>query len=306
MTRDEVAAVVGAVAVDGWVQLSGGASRATFAFDAVGADGGRRPMVLQERRAGAVATADDEAVDEAPLLRAAAGAGVPVPAVVAAGDGWLVTERVAGETIAPRILRQDRFAAARARLVGQCAAALAAVHRLPVALVPDTGDELDRWRALAGELAHPSPAFELAFRWLAANRPPPRGRVVVHGDFRLGNLVVGDDGLQAVLDWELAHAGDPLEDLGWLCVRAWRFGAGPPVAGVGEVGELLAAYGAAAGTVVDAAELRWWRVLGTVKWGLMCLVQAAAHLDGVARSVELAAIGRRVHENEHDVLALLP
>jgi aminoglycoside phosphotransferase (APT) family kinase protein len=128
----------------------------------------------------------------------------------------------------------------------------------------------------------------------------------VHGDFRLGNFIVGPGGLEAVLDWELAHLGDPMEDLGWLCVKAWRFGARPPVGGFGEYDELFGAYGAAAGVEVDPEAVHWWEVLGTLKWGVMCIMQASTHLNGFSRSVELAAIGRRVCENEHDLLALLP
>jgi aminoglycoside phosphotransferase (APT) family kinase protein len=312
-----VAAALGeaAVAVDAAVQLSGGASRTTWAFDAVAAGGRRRPLVLQRRRpaavgdavAGAAAGTAVPVAGEAALLAAAARCGVPVPRVVAAGDDWLVTERVPGETIARRVLRDDRYGAARSRLVGDCGRALAAVHRLRPASVPGLAgaepvDELDRWRSVLDDVGHPSPAFELGFRWLAANRPPPVDPVVVHGDFRLGNLVVGDDGLRAVLDWELAHVGDPREDLGWLCVRAWRFGGAGRVAGLGSVEELLDAYGGD----VDPLAVRWWEALGTLKWGVMCLLQAAAHLSGAVRSVELAAIGRRVVENEHDLLALLP
>ena len=140
---------------------------------------------------------------------------------------------------------------------------------------------------------------------LAASPPPPRDPVLVHGDFRLGNLIVGPEGLRAVLDWELTHVGNPAEDLGWLCVKAWRFGAGPPVAGLGSREELLAAYRAAGGPDISLAELRWWEILGTLRWGVICLTQAWAHLSGAHRSVELAAIGRRVCEQEWDLLLLL-
>jgi hypothetical protein len=129
---------------------------------------------------------------------------------------------------------------------------------------------------------------------------------VVHGDFRTGNLLVDRRGLAAVLDWELAHLGDPLEDLGWFCVRAWRFGSPKPAGGFGTRARLVAAYEAHGGGPVDPAVLRWWEVMGTLSWGVICLIQAATHLSGASRSVELAAIGRRVAETELDLLRLLP
>ena len=154
-------------------------------------------------------------------------------------------------------------------------------------------------------LGQPHPTFELALRWLDDNRPPPVDRGVVHGDFRLGNVIVGDEGLRAVLDWELVHIGDPMEDLGWMCVKAWRFGSSKPAAGVAEYEQLFDAYAAAGGGTIDPDVVRWWEVLGTMKWGIMCIMQANAHLTGVARSHELAAIGRRVCENEHDLFLAL-
>src|SRR5438045_1628083 len=138
-----------------------------------------------------------------------------------------------------------------------------------------------------------SPTFDTALRWLARNRPVHRHRAVVHGDLRLGNVIVGPDGLRAVIDWELVHAGDPAEDLAWVCVKAWRFGAAPEAAGVGTIDELLDAYEAAGGPPVDRATFDWWLVEKTLQWGIMCMKQAAAHLSGASRSVELAAIGRR-------------
>ncbi len=310
----DLTAALGAREVREVRRLSGGASRETFAFEADG-----RPLILQRDRPGGMRQAG--MATEARLLRAAAATGVPVPAVVATdadhrggeaatvlGGSWLVVERLVGETIPRKILRDDEFAAARPQLSGQCGQALAGVHAIDPAAVPglEGADQLDQFRALLDAMGEPHPAFELGFRWLERRRPPRRADTVVHGDFRNGNLVVGTDGLRAVLDWELAHLGDPLEDLGWLCVRAWRFGAAPRVGGFGDVDDLVAAYEAASGTAVDRDELAWWEAMGTLKWGIMCIVQAATHLSGTARSVELAAIGRRVCEVEHDLLLLLP
>ena len=142
-------------------------------------------------------------------------------------------------------------------------------------------------------------------RWLARHRPAAGPRVTVHGDFRMGNFLVGGDGLRGVLDWELAHAGDPAEDIGWLCAPAWRFGGSGEVGGFGSIDELLGSYAAAGGGTVDPGRVHWWQVHATVKWAVICSLQASAHLSGSTRSVELAAIGRRVCESEWDLFTLL-
>ena len=300
--------------VRGLARLSGGASRETWAFDLFDAlDGTTEPLILQRIRAG-VRGGAPSMEHEAGLLRAAASAGVPVAPVVAASDDgaiagtpFLVMGRVEGETIARRLLRDDEFEVARSRLVGQCAAAMAAVHAVPTSATGhlEVQEPISQLRGLIDLLGEPHPAFELGLRWLEQHRPPEVEPTLVHGDFRLGNLMVDEDGLAAVLDWELAHLGDPMEDLGWLCVRAWRFGSDLPVAGVGEYAELLAAYESASGATVDPDVVHWWEVLGTLRWGVICVMQASSHLTGLSRSVELAAIGRRVCENEYDVLGLI-
>jgi hypothetical protein len=171
--------------------------------------------------------------------------------------------------------------------------------------LPEPADPVADLRATLGELGQPSPVFEQALAFLEESRPPPRPPVTVHGDLRLGNLIVGPDGLRAVIDWELVHAGSPAEDLGWLCVKAWRFGSAAPAAGTGTREELLDAYRVAGGTDISLDELGWWEILGTLRWGIICMTQARAHLSGALRSVELAAIGRRVCEQEWDLLLLL-
>jgi hypothetical protein len=166
--------------------------------------------------------------------------------------------------------------------------------------------QLAQYRELYVELREPRPLFDLAFAWLegklAAVGPP----CLVHGDFRNGNLVVGADGLRAVLDWELAHRGDPYEDLSWICVNSWRFGeVGQPVGGFGQYEELFAGYREETGHVVDPVRLEAWELFGSLKWGVMCLMQGFSHLQGRTRSVEKAAIGRRVSETEVDLARLL-
>jgi aminoglycoside phosphotransferase (APT) family kinase protein len=305
-----LAAVLGGAEIIDLTQLSGGASRETWSFAAHHADGRVEPLILQRQRPG---SERDMAVEVA-ALRVAREAGVPVAEVVASGSAdsalgaaYMVVRRVPGETIARKILRDEQFAEARAALPGQLGRALAALHRLPAAAVPEltSFDQVQQYREVLDLTGQPHPTFELAFRWLADRRPPPAGEAIVHGDFRLGNVIVDEHGLAAILDWELAHVGDPMEDLGWLCVKAWRFGGDLPVAGLGAYDDLFAAYSDASGRPVDPDVVRWWEVLGTLKWGIMCIMQANAHLSGASRSHELAAIGRRVCENEYDLLALM-
>jgi len=291
--------------VSGLRQLSGGASRETWQFATAS-----RTLILQRQRSGDVR---DMSIEVA-VLRAAHAGHVPVPEVIAAstdasglGAAYMVLSHVEGETIARKILRDDTFADARPRLAADCAVALARLHGIDPATVPQlpTTDQVEQYRSTLDALGYPHPTFELAFRWLESHRPRAGAPAIVHGDFRLGNLMVGPEGLRAVLDWELAHIGDPMEDLGWLCVKAWRFGSRKPVAGVGEYGDLLDAYGEASGIAVDPDVVRWWEVLGTLKWGIMCILQAQSHLGGSIRSHEMAAIGRRVCENEHDLFLAL-
>ncbi len=309
---EALALVLGATEVADLSRLSGGASRETWNFRADG-----RAYVLQRQRAGDVRNMGVEA----DVLRAAYAAGVRVPELVASGSvndpdnpvgaSFMILQHVEGETIARKILRDDEFVHARGVLVADMARSLAALHTIDPSTIEGlpTVDQVAQYRMTLDDLnerlgqAHPT--FELAFRWLEANRPVSKRRTLVHGDFRLGNVMVGPDGLRAVLDWELAHVGDPMEDLGWLCVRAWRFGSPRPVAGVGDYHELIEAYREASGLAVDPDVVRWWEVLGTLKWGIMCMLQTSAHLAGLSRSHELAAIGRRVCENEYDLFLAL-
>jgi aminoglycoside phosphotransferase (APT) family kinase protein len=285
--------------VNGLERMLGGASRETWAFRAGADELVARCDPPGAPHAGAMAL-------EASLLRAAEAAGVPVPQVVAAAEDMIVVRRLSGETLARRILRDDAYGKARERLTEQCAQALARLHAKvspdDVQGLPVEGDPLETMRRTLDELGEPHPALELGLLRLGRTRPPPVGRTLVHGDFRLGNLMVDGDGLVGVLDWELAHVGDPAEDLGWLCVPSWRFGGPHPVAGVGTREELLSAYNAAGGQAVDEPTLRWWEAYGTLRWGVICVRQAAAHLTGAVRSVELAAIGRRTCEVELDLL----
>ncbi|WP_238420397.1 phosphotransferase family protein [Gordonia sp. 'Campus'] len=307
------------ITVDSARRLPAGASRATYAATLFDGAGNTEPIII---RAVPAATDDGGLRDEAQVLRAAADAGVPVPVILDAGFDepdnvlgfpYLAMNFIGGESIPRRILRDDAYAGARTGFATQAGQILARIHAIDIWKTPglvELTDPIDGLRRLFPREFDAMPAgLVLATQWLIENRGlienRPAGssrKCLVHGDFRLGNLLVDPDGVAAVLDWELVHIGDPVEDLGWLCAKAWRFGGSTPVAGMGDRATLLDAYADVAGWRPTEDALRWWELYATVKWGLICAVQAARHLDGVERSVELVAIGRRSAEQEFDAL----
>jgi aminoglycoside phosphotransferase (APT) family kinase protein len=311
-----------AVTVEGQGVASAGARRRNVLFDAI-RDGERIPLVATIIPSAAVQIMPIEV--EASNLRLAESAGMPAPHVFAVchdpsfvGGPFFVTARVAGESIPRQILRLvEATPGLGPRLARQCGEALARLHAVdpdPAKAHPriarPAGDPIEASlaavEALVAGLLQPSPAFTLALRTLARERPPPPARLaVVHGDFRNGNMIVDAEGLRAALDWEICHVGDPMEDLGWLCQRMWRFrNDALEVGGFGSRAELRAGYEAAGGRF-DAARFRWWKAMGTLRWGLGLAGQAKAHLDGSVPSIVMAASGRRVAELEWDVLMLL-
>jgi len=301
-------------------RLSGGASQETWAVD-VGAAADAEPLILR-RRPGGSGAGTGMALDlatEARLLELAGQAGVPVPAVrhvLAAdeglGSGYLM-ERLEGETIPRKVLRDATFAEVRPRLARECGEILARIHAVPLASLPPlpvapASVQWRQYRDVYDGFDWPHPVFELAFRWTEERLPHAETarETLVHGDFRHGNLMIGPDGVRGVLDWEISHRGDPLEDLGWLCVNSWRFGnIDLPVGGFGAREDLFAGYEAAGGQRVDAERVRFWEVVGSLKWGIMCMMMLSVFERGIDRSVERAAIGRRASEAEIDLLALI-
>ena len=307
----------GATGIAGASRLSGGASQETWSFDIVHPDG-NIGAILRRAPAGYGAAPERAAgLDaEAVLMQRAHAAGIPSPPVLHVlqpaeelGTGFIMG-RIAGETIPRKILRDGIFAAVRPKLARQLGGVLCKIHRLDPAGLP----QLRRMNP-ATEIAEltrdyqgmdwPRPVFDLALRWLRDNDPGPSPDVtLVHGDFRHGNLIIGADGVRAVLDWELAHFGDPMEDLGWICVNSWRFGAiDKPVGGFGTREDLFAGYEAEGGRV-DAARVMYWEVMGTLRWGMMCCGMMQRFRTG-DRSMERAMIGRRASETEIDLLRLL-
>lgn len=300
-------------------RLSGGASQETWSFDGV-SPGRAQGLILRRAPGGRVVPRSATAVPlatEAKIIRLAAAAGVPVPPVPyvleerdGLGPGY-VMGRVEGETIARKILRDAEFADARPKLARQCGRILAAIHAIDTANLGELNKvpaqtQLDQYRAIYDTYDYPHPVFEVAFKWLEERMPDAPALTLVHGDFRNGNLMIGPDGVRAVLDWELVHIGDPAEDLGWICVNSWRFGeTHKVVGGFGDVADLLAGYAEAGGKGMTAERVKFWEIFGTMKWGIMCMTMYQAFATGADRSVERATIGRRSSETEIDLINLL-
>lgn len=299
---------------------SAGARRHNVLFDAL--RGGERIPLVATIIPSAVLQLSPMEV-EAAHLRFAEAARMPAPHVHAVCEDasylagpFFVTARVAGETIPRQVLRLvEKDPALGPRLARQCGDALAKLHGAdPAGAHPRTvrpaGDPIEAALRSVELLVHgllqPSPAFTLALRALERERPPPPARLaVVHGDFRNGNLIVDPSGLRAALDWEICHVGDPMEDLGWLCQRMWRFrNDALEVGGFGTRADLVAGYEAAGGRF-EPARFHWWKTMSTLRWGLGLAGQAKGHLDGTVPSVVMAASGRRVAELEWDVLMLV-
>ena len=308
--------LVGQPRVQGLQRLTAGATQQTWAFDAVAADGTRQALIL--RRASA-AFRPGEALSltvEAALVQALHAAGLPVPQVLQVlapadglGEGY-VMRRIDGETLPRRIQRDAPFADARVQLPAQMGRTLGRIHRMPLATLPPlTLDPAPRRLALVRRqldaLSAPRPVLELALQWLQDHLPPPAPTVLVHGDFRLGNLMVDAQGLRAVLDWELSHLGDAAEDIAWACLLPWRFGQiNQRVAGLGPLPPLLQAHAEASGQAITPQRVFWWEVAGSLRWGLMC-AGMVARFRGGDPGIERAMIARRASESELDLLRLL-
>jgi aminoglycoside phosphotransferase (APT) family kinase protein len=306
-------ALSGAAAeITGIQRLPGGASRESWGVQARMADGAERRLILL-RDPGRSDRDRDVAVEAAAMVAARA-VGVPAPELydhgeeaLGPGRAYLLMERLDGETIPRRLLRDDAYAAVRPGLARRLGEILARIHRVDPDSVPGLPrvDALSQVIGLYEVFAEPRPALEIGLRWLAAHQPAPSADGLVHGDFRTGNLIVDQDGLRGVLDWELAYRGDPMHDLGWLCTKAWRFGSAHPVGGFGPRADLMSGYAEGGGIPPDEATQRWWELYGTVRWALLCRRQAARYLSDSEPSIELAVLGRRVCEQEYDILLAL-
>jgi aminoglycoside phosphotransferase (APT) family kinase protein len=304
-------------------RLSGGASQETYRL-VVDTDAGRRSLALR-RSAGGVWSDEVEPgragiACEAMLMRLARDAGVPEPEVLASlersdglGRGFLM-EWLDGETLGSRIVRSESLATVRPRLARQCGEVLARIHAIDLE-ANGLGTRLQRVepRAFVEQtwgayklLATPQPMIDYTARWLLDHLPTEPRLTLVHNDFRNGNLIVDEQGIVAVLDWELAHIGDPMRDLGWICTNSWRFGRRDlPVGGFGEYADLFLGYEAVSGARVDPEQVRFWEVFGSFWWSVGCLGMANQFRTGPDPTIERAAIGRRSSECQVDCVNLL-
>jgi aminoglycoside phosphotransferase (APT) family kinase protein len=285
------------------VLLPGGASKEAWAVDVDGEE-----LLVRRAGGGVIHQNTLSLAHEFRVIQVAHEAGVKVPRPIAyypdlGGREAFAMERVRGETIGRRIVRDPPPG-----LPEQMAEELAKIHAIPAERLDflHAFDPLENMRAELDSVEEPHPAIELGLVWVEDRLRRDRGRVVTHGDWRIGNLVVSERGLEYVLDWEFARLSDPADDVSWPLVRAWRFGRDDRrLGGVGEVEPYLARYNELTGRDVSPEELDVWEVFGNVKWAVGCLTQCRRHLRGEDRSVEYAVLGRMAAEMEYELLDLI-
>ena len=295
--------------------LTGGASKEIWKFE-VNANGKSDRYILR-RGSGVEGPLAIKTSDEAKIQKTVRKLGAQVPEIVAVssldeelGDAYIM-KFVDGESIARKILRDEEYKNTLPKLAFECGQSIAKIHQADINEFPflpskTVFEQINDLYQTYVSFNQPSPVFEYTHLWLKKQNFGEINDALVHGDFRLGNIIVDKDGLKSVIDWELAHIGNPLQDLGWICGNSWRFGnTDKVVGGFGDLADLLKGYNSVSNFQVDENMVKAWQVFGTFRWGVICLIQASAHLTGSVNSVEKAAIGRRVSETEIDIVDLL-
>lgn len=296
-------------------RLTGGANMESWGFDY-----GDRELVL--RRAPGSGERNDELSrismeSEARLIALVCENDIAAPPMMGIlepadglGQGYLMG-RIAGETLPQKILGNPAFAKAEQVLAEQCASELAKIHSIRLESLPEDTPRDDAASLVASlgqryeEFGGRVPVFDYTLRWLNDHLPAASEPQLLHGDFRMGNLMIDENGIAAILDWELAHIGDPAQDLAYLCTPSWRFSRhDQPVGGFAAIDEFLDAYQSASGAAVDRARFDFWLIYSTLWWGVTCLGMTNIWRTGQDRTLERAVIGRRVSEVEVDLLLL--
>jgi aminoglycoside phosphotransferase (APT) family kinase protein len=310
----------GPVAVEAVAPLSGGACQDNYEVRLTMAGVARR-MVLRSDAVRSLPGSIDRRLEHGVITRAV-DAGVQTPAaqyltadLVRDGAHAYFMDWVDGEAIGRRVVGRPELADARATLAPVLARELVKIHSVVPADAPDlfprpvvspAESALASARATMDGMREPHPAMEAAWRWLDARKPQAEEVVLVHGDFRTGNFLVRPDGLGAILDWEFAHWGSPLEDLSWLRMRDWRFGRlDLPIGGFAAEPDFDRTYEAASGRAIDPEALHWWSVMNNLSWAGGCVYQGERYLSGEESDFELVAIARRAAEMEWEALRLI-
>ncbi len=303
-------------------RLGGGAIQENYALDLEiegGPQAGRQAWVLRTDSPSRLAISLSRAEEFAVLQAAfAAGAAVPEPLWLHRDQGQLgkdfyLMRRVRGEAAGRKLVRGELTKSQRQALLSQLGQSLAALHQItpPYVGLEFLGDapanpalaRVRQYRQLLDSLGRPQPILEWALRWLELNAPEVSAVSLSHGDFRTGNYMADGGRLTGILDWEFASWSAPEEDIGWFCARCWRFGAmNEEAGGLGPLDAFLDGYQLKAGRTVERGALPYWRIMATLRWAVIALLQAERHLSGEQPSLELALTGRMLPEIELDLI----
>ena len=303
-------------------RLSGGASQETYRIE-IDSDSGSRVLAMRRAPGGEKVepTPGHPGLDvEALLMQSARDVGVPEPEVYHVlqdeddlGDGFIM-EWLDGIALGARVVRSPELEAIRPRLAFLCGEILAKLHSIDLEKtgldqrldVIEPAQYIEQTWQRYKDFDTAQPMIDYAGRWLLDHCPDEVEVALVHNDFRNGNIMFSPEGVVAVLDWEVAHIGDPMRDLGWICTNSWRFGRSDlPVGGFGTYEDLFAGYESITGTPVDAERVKFWEVFGSFWWAIGCLGMAEHYRTGPDQTVERPAIGRRSSECQIDCVNLL-